>query len=205
MLCTKRSGETSLAICLCPPPFTHLQQRNFSTSRRAVGHGSCTPKVVAFLKKTRGSIVRGQKLDYTEGEMVPLTFFTYQTVIVDEIVGRGASKFVICGDRIFIKCPIGRCLATQGYDFLEIRLSRFFLRAKLSGGTRTPSVIFGSFSVVYGKYRDEYDQSRGKDLSSCLRYLATSIINRFISIILDCDVWHSSIFSISLRSDTFLH
>lgn len=90
--------------CLCPPPFTHHEQRNFLTSRRAVGHGSCTSKVVAFLKKTSGSIVRGRKLDFAQREMIPLTVFMYQAVIIDEIVGRGPSKFAIRGDRIFIKC-----------------------------------------------------------------------------------------------------
>lgn len=101
-------------------------------------------------------------------------------------------------------CPIGRRSATWGYVLLEGSTSPDFSTYKIVWW-RAYTSSNPLFSVVYGKHEDEYGQSHGKNRSSRLRYLAVSIVNRFIPIVLDRDAGHSSGFSVSVRGDTLLH
>jgi len=87
-----RSGETYSwrAICL------RIPKQNFSTSDCVTGRGSCTPELVAFLKKAHGRVVC-RKVDFAESNS--LNFFTYRATVVDEIVACDPSPFAIYDDR----------------------------------------------------------------------------------------------------------
>lgn len=115
--------ETYSQQYICP--FSSLathSQRETSTLRRT-GRGSCTPKVVTFLKKARGCIVRSRKLNFTAKRCsIKKNFFMQQAAIIDEIVARDSSQSCdICRwEYLTNGCPIGGRLAIRNYILLDI-------------------------------------------------------------------------------------
>lgn len=128
-----RSGIFSSSFSLA----THSQQGNFSSAVRVV-EAALLPEVVAFLKKVRG-IVRGQKLDFAEGETVPPS-----TLHVPGLRYSMRSSHVVQVRQSLRYVAIGIFNELSDWStFSDTKLRsapppRIFQRAKLSGGIRTP-------------------------------------------------------------------